>query len=82
VDALVGGGGLEGGEVAAVEDQLRNELLEVLVQTLLALPDVLQVGQDAVAHRSFKLYQSQNGQQAAKLLKNSIIQYAETSFAR
>lgn len=50
MDPVLGGGCFEGGEVAAVEDQLGNKLLEMLMQVLIALFDVFEIGKDAVAH--------------------------------
>ena len=43
MDPVLGGGCFEGGEVAAVEDQLGNKLPEMLVQVLIALLDVFEV---------------------------------------
>lgn len=56
MDSLLGGDCLEGGEVSPIEDELRDELFEVLMQVLVSLFDVLEVSEDAFAHRSFKLY--------------------------
>lgn len=43
IDPMLGRVGLKGGEVAAVDDKLRDELLEMLVQVLVALLDVLEL---------------------------------------
>ena len=47
---MLGGGGLEGGEVASVQDQLGNKVFEVLMEVLVTLLDVFEIGEDAVAH--------------------------------
>lgn len=55
IDPMLCGVGLEGGEIAPVDDELGDELLEVLMQVLVALFDVFELGQDAIAHAvSFK----------------------------
>lgn len=55
IDPMLCGVGLEGGEIAPVDDELGDELLEVLMQVLVALFDVFEFGQDAIAHAvSFK----------------------------
>lgn len=50
IDPMLCGVGLEGGEVASIDDELGDELLEVLVEVLVALLDVFEFGEDAIAH--------------------------------
>ena len=43
IDPVLGGVGLEGGEIAPVDDELRDELFQMLVEVPVALFDVFQL---------------------------------------
>lgn len=54
------GVGLERTEIATINDELGDELFEMLVQVLVALLDVLQLTEDAIAHTGSFNYNHSN----------------------